>query len=301
MANYAFSKSSDPLAGRSKSSPFIIGRVKKIVLGKEMADGINDPDYESPKDLGKIRYEILYTNINISRSEEITQPAYPLFSFIRQYPLQSEIVMIVPGPSADLNDGAGRQDYFYFPPYALWNSTNHNSFPNLAEYSKFLASYYNSKEYDNQLNEDEDTPDFPLGLTFSENKNIRSLRPFEGDVILESRFGQSIRFGSTVVGSKNLNKWSNSEEPGQPITIIRNGQGEQSNKDYFEPVVEDINIDDSSIWLTSGHQIHIQDVNQYPFKSFGANIVKNSNVTKIFKIDTSKDYYSPNQTDNISP
>ena len=91
-----------------------------------------------------------------------------------------------------------------------------------------------------------------LGETFKEKDFIKPLRPFEGDNILEGRFGNTIRLGST---SKPLNPWSRNGENSDPIIIIRNGQFNNTNDDTFIPNVENINNDDSSIYLTSNQNI----------------------------------------------
>lgn len=302
MSGYIFSGNS---AGgvKSKGTAFIIGRVKSIVLGPENFDGSPNPDYRFPKDVGKISYEILYTNINISMAEASAQPAYPIFSAIRQLPLVSEIVMIVPGPDSDLNDNIERQGYYYFPPYALWNSINHNAFPNLQEYSKYLKDYY-TVPGTNGTNNQNQMPDLPLGMTFIEEANIRQLRPFEGDTIIESRFGQSIRFGSTVLQSKALNNWSNSGIYNSPITIIRNGQGKVNNTDKFAMLVEDINRDNTSIWMTSGQDITINDIDLFPMKSFMryGNVIENDikSVPSYDSIANTKYSKSPREQDNQS-
>ena len=46
--------------------------------------------------------------------------------------------------------------------------------------------------------------------------------------MIEGRFGNSIRFGSTISGSHQMNNWSmeTTQSIGNPITIIRNGQTE---------------------------------------------------------------------------
>jgi hypothetical protein len=96
-----------------------------------------------------------------------------------------------------------------------------------------------------------------LGDTFQEKLNIKSLQPFEGDIIYEGRWGQSIRFGSTVKDSKIVNPWSSTNNNGDPITILKNGQHEDG-KDPWIPQVEDINKDKSSIYLTSTQTIPIE-------------------------------------------
>jgi hypothetical protein len=91
--------------------------------------------------------------------------------------------------------------------------------------------------------------------------------PFEGDFIQEGRWGNSLRFGSTVHNidfndttrrpsspSQPPNNWSMYGSNGDPITILRNGQGNQT-KEGWIPIVEDVNNDNSSIYLTSTQQV----------------------------------------------
>lgn len=267
MGKSLFSRSSEVASSKS-SAPFIIGRVKKVVLGPENYDGSKNEDYNTPSDMGKIFYEIMYSNMNLSKAKYSSPPAFPIFSFIKQYPLVSEIVMIIPGPDSNLNDSINSQGYYYFPPYNLWNSLNHNAFPNMEEYAEYVKEFYTKNEFSGQNPDPNTMPKLPLGFTFSEIDKLRQLRIFEGDSVIESRFGQSIRFGSTVNGSANLNLWSSEGEPGSPITIIRNGQGNVVDPDNFKTITENINRDNASIWMTSGQKIQIDNLDRFPRKSF---------------------------------
>ncbi len=278
--------------GARKGGLFAIGRVKSIVLGEFRYDGIRDPDYTSPKDLGKISYEMLYAAKNFPSGKGDSMPAYPIFTAIRQYPLISEIVLIMPGPDSDMNDDIERQGMYYFPPYSLWNSVNHNAFPNLSEYAGYVNTQFETIQMENKTLNTDAIGKLPLGYMFSEKTDVRNLRPFEGDTIIESRFGQSIRFGSTNI-TKNMNTWSSQGELGKPITIIRNGQGAQNSPDYFEPTVENINRDNSTIWMTSGQTIDIEDISLFPLKSFGEKQkVAASNVQTVNRIATSTEVTS---------
>jgi hypothetical protein len=83
--------------------------------------------------------------------------------------------------------------------------------------------------------------------------------PFMGDSLLEGRYGQSLRFGSTAKSkSEKKNNWSNSGENGDPITILRNGQPSKVSNEGWVPITEDINKDLSSIYLTSTQKIPIE-------------------------------------------
>jgi hypothetical protein len=66
---------------------------------------------------------------------------------------------------------------------------------------------------------------------------------------------------------KNKNNWSMYGQNGDPITIFRNGQGNQT-KEGWIPIVEDVNNDKSSIYLTSTQNVPLTgsstDYTSYP-------------------------------------
>jgi hypothetical protein len=81
------------------------------------------------------------------------------------------------------------------------------------------------------------------GKYYDTQENIHRLKLYEGDSLIETRFGQSIRFS----GFNNFgNKFS-------PTIILRNGENAESGKKAAElSTEEDINRDGSIIALTSG-------------------------------------------------
>jgi hypothetical protein len=255
--------------GQTGGQYFQIGRVKSVVLGPFKGNSREvDPDYGSPSDIGKIRYELIYSALATSKSDQVSEPAFPLFSFLKQYPIVNEIVFIIAGPTERQNDRISNQQFFYLPPYDVWNSANHGAFPNMSEYAQYLNQFANQPGYSGNAT----SGSLPLGYTFQEKKDVKNLRPFEGDVIMQARFGQSIRFGSTVPVMKDFNTWSNSGTNGSPITIISNSQGRRPGLTKFDPLVEDINQDGSAIWMTSDQQINLVDINSFPLSSFGVGI-----------------------------
>lgn len=90
----------------------------------------------------------------------------------------------------------------------------------------------------------EGTDTLYLGKTFTPTIDLRSMNIYEGDVLLQGRSGQSIRFGS--MRSNNKTPWRGGGE-GLPIITLRTGISQ----------VEDIAIDFASIYLTSGQKIPI--------------------------------------------
>tara|TARA_R110000822_G_scaffold42878_7_gene116251 strand:- start:1883 stop:2581 length:699 start_codon:yes stop_codon:yes gene_type:complete len=172
--------------------------------------------------------------------------ARPLIRNISQYPAVNEIVHVLGGPKDTYNETGAPMSY-YLPPVNIFGSVNHNA----------LAD---------QLTEEELEAQVETGLDyFKEIENVRPLQPYLGDITLEGRYGQSIRFGSTISGSHIPNNWSNEGEPGNPITIIRNGQTNDPLKANFNHILEDINGDDSSVYLCSNQQItNFQKAGVYP-------------------------------------
>jgi hypothetical protein len=99
--------------------------------------------------------------------------------------------------------------------------------------------------------------------TFVEKTNIHPILPFAGDVILEGRFGNSIRLGNTAnTDSQYKNEWSEVGDNGDPITVIRNGQPDDANDEGWLPISESVNLDKSSVYLTSTQKIPINLSNE---------------------------------------
>jgi len=82
------------------------------------------------------------------------------------------------------------------------------------------------------------------GNYYKNQQNIHRLKLYEGDSVLETRFGQSIRFSGF---NNNKNEFS-------PTIIIRNGESatKYSGLDISNSVEEDVNSDGSIISITSG-------------------------------------------------
>lgn len=176
--------------------------------------------------------------------------AKPYYNFITYHPLNTEIVEIIKGPSNKhypaLGGSSTNSEYFYYPPLNVWNNSAGNPLPS---------------ETDIQRNDGE----IPLGTYTNEDKisTITNMLPFEGDMVLEGRFGNSIRFGSSNPRGKN--DWSENDSEGDPITIISNGQESSE----YTPL-ENINEDASSIYLTSNHNIQNFKISSTNFQSLGS-------------------------------
>ncbi len=289
----------------STGASYIIGKVTKVILGPFLEDGKTlDPDYNDPTDIGKIRFLVFNSGQQFTVEAEGNPLASPMWPFFKSLPIEKEFVYIIPGPSVALNDRAGTQDYYYMPSFNLWRATNHNAFPDLAEYA-LLQGIDNSLTNEDKLrgvsfSKQKEALPISFGNDFVE-RSTRSLRPFVGDVILEGRWGNSIRFGSSLNANASENNWAVSTEDGDPIIIIRNGEGRVASTDPWVPVVEDINKDKSSIYLTSGQAIVIDDIqNNFSLASFDVQLKNSITQTKtLTKVPITTDNLSPQLVDKI--
>lgn len=198
--------------------------------------------------------------------------AKPYFSNFINYPLLNELVYIFKLPSPDIQNNNFKETYYYITPLNIWSSNHHNGIPNLFENKDIPESQqrdYVQTQAGAVRRVEDGTTGITLGLTFQEKSNIKPLKKFEGDVILEGRLGNSIRLGSTVLqDGKDINSWSSSGTNGDPIILIRNGQGDNGSVGYL-PTEENIDTDASSIYLTSNQKIPVtvSSNNYYSYSS----------------------------------
>ena len=239
--------------------PIISARVKKTIL-----EGETNPKVWKKYGEYQCIGGIFWTQVNLPNTEpnfESYQFALPLFPNLSQVPLENEIVYVIQLPSNNVQASTDSVQYYYFQSVNIWGSVHHNAIPDSVAAS--LNGDTDAQTRDYQQIEGgtvrrvkDGSTEIDLGDTFSERLDVRNLQPYEGDIIYEGRWGQSIRFGSTVSGSIVPNPWSNAGANGDPITLLRNGQHEED-KESWIPQVEDINKDASSIYLTSTQLIPI--------------------------------------------
>ena len=200
---------------------------------------------------------------------ELYNYAKPLFSNVKNYPLLNEVIYIISLPSSITQNNIDDVSYYYFQSINIWNNNHHNALPNAISLEigeENINPDYAEIEAGLRKKPKEERNEITLGNTFIERSNIKPLQSFEGDIIHEGRWGQSLRFGSTVRNSSIFNPWSTSGTNGDPITILRNNQYNDGT-DPWIPQVENIDEDESSIYLTSTQQIPI-DVASNSYKSF---------------------------------
>jgi len=206
--------------GGSGQGSAIFGRVIKIAL---------DESTEIKDAQGNVLPigTIIYRDITAEKETGVTEyPAQPLHTNVRQFPLLNEVVMIIQGPTSDIQSKVSTKDMYYSTVVNLWGSNHHNALP--------------------EPNTDISTI---LGKDVKELADINPMYPFPGDIIIEGRQGQSIRLSGNKSPENKLVDESNNAKP---IIIISNGQLKTDNGiDY---IVEDINKDPNSLYFLSDHK-----------------------------------------------
>jgi len=180
--------------------------------------------------------------------------AYPLNPNLKNYPLVNEIVFIVNLPNKTIGNSSSGDQTYYMGVTSVWNHPHQNAYPsNSNEPAPPQQKSYIETQAGSVVTPQNNPTQVFLGATFKERGNIHPLLPFEGDVIQEGRWGNSIRWGSTV--KNNPNNWSTVGNNGDPIIILRNGQSIKASTEGWIPITEDINNDLASIYATSTQQI----------------------------------------------
>ena len=241
-------------SGMSTTSTILAYRVKDIILDDTHKDF---KKYGEWNGIGTIFIDST-KNPTLNNSNSNTWiPAYPLFPNLKYYPLLNELVPIIYLPNTNITTNTTSVSPYYLPPINIWNSQIHNAIPEINILPPEQKRDYQQIEAGAVRRVTDQSTEINLGKTFKESNinNIHPLLPYEGDTIYEGRFGNSIRLGSTVNNANIKNNWSNGTgKDGDPITIIRNGQGPLPTEPWV-PTTENVGNDISSIYLTSTQQI----------------------------------------------
>jgi len=243
-------------AGDSRIS-LVPARVLAVIL-----DDTTYPDlfkkYGEWASIGGVVFEFQQTPTpNKALTEQ--QFALPLMPNLKNYPVTNEIVPILISSDTDINENTTSFKYYYLPPTNIWSSNHHNAIPDEIYTTEGLQPAQ-KKDYiqvgqGSVRRVSDGSTEIQFDNGFQERSNIRPLAPFAGDVIVEGRWGNSIRVGST--NSSGLsNTWSSTGQEGDPILILRNGQYEDSQPAWVN-ISEDINKDGASMYLTSTQKINL--------------------------------------------
>tara|TARA_B110000444_G_C18812860_1_gene583567 strand:- start:719 stop:1711 length:993 start_codon:yes stop_codon:yes gene_type:complete len=220
-------------------STFKIGTVQKINL---LDDDVN---------------ELYSIEVLTSQGQGQFETCYPVDTNIKRVPLLGESVLVFPGLGPEASGGSRRSKQYYLAPTSVQLSIHNNALPKGSILEKTPSAGGNvgdtSAGNPNTSGGDEEAK---LGVGFTERTDVGSLQPFIGDILIEGRFGHSLRFGYTPIGSETTQEpsWSAGTD-NDPITILTNGRSEAGEFNKF--IIESVDDDLSSIYLTSSQKVSI--------------------------------------------
>lgn len=217
---------------------------------------------DNPKDdrgdvlpLGSIEIRIGSHQSNLGQVRNVyARPA----TFNRRQPLIGEMVYIINSPTNDWStSGTKGVGFLYFSPLNTTDDLVLHKFPKLWA-RKGLAGGGNAGERKSDKSE--------AGYTFPKSpKKIDPIQVYDGDDVMEGRFGHSIRFGSTISGGdmsvySQKPTWKGSTNA-DPLMILRLKKPEGGSiaditsiakfKGSNKYSIEDLSKDESSIYMTT--------------------------------------------------
>lgn len=187
--------------------------------------------------------------------------AVPLNMNMLRIPLVGEVVLLIKSVNSYTTFNRGTTSVYYLDIVGLQTSINHNSLPKItqAAVQKPVANGDSDQYQQSESGNEKITVTVETDKNFTENRFIKPLQHYAGDVIFNGRFGQSIRFSATQKSNpyKIAPNWSGAGN-GAPITVIKNSvQGTDTKKiNDFEQ--ENFTNTDNLIVLASGQSLQFE-------------------------------------------
>ena len=244
--------------------------ILKKLEGKVLSARILNIDQSGTSTNGTSSVQLLQ-EVQLGGSD-IINGVLPFFPNLKNYPLVNETVLIIGLANKEYKNNFNNLTFYYLSPLNLWNSnqTNPIPYPTTKVTSNSQGKSYQEVEQTGNPNKPQKTDNtvFKPGLYFNEDNIPNPTFPYEGDYIIDGRFGNSLRFGNTVPNGivPVQNNWSISGSIGDPITILTNKK--HISQPTFNSITEDINLDGSSAYFTSTQQIPIEVSSQNSYLSY---------------------------------
>ena len=247
--------------------------ILKKLEGKVLSARILNIDQSGTSSNGTSSVQLLQ-EVQLGGSD-IINGVLPFFPNLKNYPLVNETVLVIGLANKEYKNNFNNLTFYYLSPLNLWNSnqTNPIPYPTTKVTSNSQGKSYQEVEQTGNPNKPQETGNivFKPGLYFNEDNISNPTFPYEGDYIIDGRFGNSLRFGNTVPNGivPVQNNWSTSGSIGDPITILTNKK--HTSQPLFNSITEDINLDGSSAYFTSTQKIPIEVSSQNDYLSYPEN------------------------------
>jgi hypothetical protein len=208
MAKYGFSALNQNLNANANNGFAVKQAISQANLIKavRVLSIVLDESHPRFKELGE------WNGLGIIEYEDVNNPlpspslptARALSGNFKNLPLVNEIVYLVGFPNTDIDTISSNTVEYYLNIVSLWNHPHHNAYPTAPNaLPPTQQKDYVQTEGGNVRRVTDQSTEIFLGKTFKERSNIHPLLPFEGDILYEGRWGNSIRLGSTNILSSN--------------------------------------------------------------------------------------------------
>jgi len=207
------------------------GRVIDVIL-----DAFH-PEYENQGSSDALN-GVFYREIGEDRVEdEDTTFSFAAcgISEFKKIPLKNEIIRLEQLPIGN-STGPSDTKTYWTAVVGVWNSPHHNAKPDTIQ--------------------NEEGSEVDLGEYFAESDKIPPIQTFPGDVIMESRWGSSLRLGGSKFDS---NEFTDDSNDGLPYVLLSNGWDEPENG--VDPVIENIDKDPNTIAMGADHTFALTQAN----------------------------------------
>jgi hypothetical protein len=187
--------------------------------------------------------------------------AKPLNTSILRIPIKGEVVLLIKAPSSYSSGTKSNSDNYYFDIVSLQSSIHHNALPTISarKVQSGPASGDSNKYNETNSGNTKKQEEPKIDENFSENPTVKPLQPYIGDVIIEGRYGNSIRFTTTPKSGKFVvaPKWSGGPDSA-PITIFRNSKQGLDTQKINDYITEDFTNNENIMVMASGQNIEFE-------------------------------------------
>ena len=239
------------------------GELAEVVETYDLEDKLpelKDDDVPNYQLLGAIRFRKVYSQQYLT--DDKLPIAYPLNLNLVDFPIKGETVFI-----QKIYD-----KFYYTDRVNQYNNPNNSSAIGASQRFKVAQNNTSQKTLETAesgIVEDKATTDEVfLGSYFQPNFNIRPLMPNEGDTLVQGRFGNTLRLGS-VENSPTIKLRAGQLADFDKFDAGEILMNELENKPVNAPLEENIDLDASSMWMTTNETVSLtpatlEDNNIYP-------------------------------------
>lgn len=190
------------------------------------------------------------------------QVAIPLnYNFVR-IPIVGEIVLCLRAPGSYATGIKQSTTLYYLDIVSLQSSVHHNGLPTISS-KKIQKQTSDSSTYEESSTGNTNTEN-PASIdpNFTEISTAKPLQHYVGDVIMEGRYGQSIRFSTTPKSGDFTVVPKFSGVSGNPITIFRNTTQGIDTKRINDFVTETFTNEENVLVLASGQNLEFEQASK---------------------------------------